>query len=124
MGQSGGPGSKGEKGDPGLMYKYGPVLGEPGKPGRPGPIGPKGEPGTPGTRSSHSVESKSFILLLCWIHDSTTLFSSGHYCLPGANGEPGEPGHQGPPGALGFTGLKGQDRLLCFFYTCHTFKTI
>lgn len=48
MGQTGVPGPKGYRGDPGQVNTEGPTPGEPGKPGQPGPKGLKGELGTPG----------------------------------------------------------------------------
>lgn len=46
----GAPGSKGERGAPGQLFRDGPTPGEPGKPGKPGPKGTKGEPGASGSR--------------------------------------------------------------------------
>lgn len=46
----GAPGSKGERGAPGQLFRDGPTPGEPGKPGKPGPKGIKGEPGASGSR--------------------------------------------------------------------------
>lgn len=111
MGQTGFPGPKGYRGDPGQVITEGPTPGEPGKPGQTGPKGLKGEPGTPGNSPQQKFFSWTQILLGCNINNYFTPFlvlsCSGRYCLPGAPGESGEPGVKGPPGAPGFPGFKG-----------------
>ncbi|SHH81568.1 collagen-like protein [Clostridium magnum] len=99
------PGSKGDKGDPGVMGPPGPKgdKGDPGVMGPPGPKGDKGDPGVMGPPGPKGDKGDPGVM-----GPPGPMGAKGDPGCPGAKGEKGDPGPRGAKGDQGCPGPQGQ----------------